>query len=204
MFQILRHYGIPNQIVQAIRVTYINSRSSVVVNGTATKEFDVKSGVLQGDTLAPLLFIIVLDYVMKNAVHDAAIEHNTHGFLTNHRVGTRSREVTPATYVNDLDFADDIALLENSQTACQNQLSSTSKRSNEVGLKINYEKTQIITNQPSSNTKITVDGQNIEIVENFKYLGSMMLSSESDFKTRENETNLAIKSSTNQTQSENI
>ena len=32
--------------------------------------------------------------------------------------------------------------------------------------------------------KVIIDGQNIEIVKNFKYLGSMMISSESDFKTR--------------------
>ena len=84
----------------------------------------------------------------------------------------------------DLDFADDIALLENTREACQSQLSTTSKRANEVSLQINEKKTQIMTNQPRENAKITLDGHDIEIVDNFKYLGSMMLSSESDFKVR--------------------
>ena len=154
-----------------------------MVNGELTEEFNVSTSVLQGGTLAPLLFIIVINYVMKNSVLDSAVEHNAHGFLTNHREGTRSRETKPATYVNDLDFADDIALLESSREACQAQLSTTSKRANEVGLEINYKKTEIMTNQPKD-IKITLNSYDIEYVDNFKYLGSMMLSTESDFHTR--------------------
>jgi hypothetical protein len=87
MFQILRHYGIPSEIVQAIRVIYANSKSKVIVDGKFSDEFQVITGVLQGDTLAPLLLIIVIDYVMKNAVSDAARERDNHGFLANEREG---------------------------------------------------------------------------------------------------------------------
>ena len=31
--------------------------------------FDIISGVLQGDTLAPFFFIIVLDYAMRQATY---------------------------------------------------------------------------------------------------------------------------------------
>ena len=183
MFQILRHYGIPFEIVQAIRVIYTNSKSKVIVDGKFSDEFPVTTGVLQGDTLAPLLFIIVIDYVMKNAVSDAARERDMHGFLANKREGTRHQETKPAACVNDLDFSDDIALLENNRTDCQAQLTITSKRANEVGLRINYKKTEIM-KTTGDDTKITVDGHEIEYVNNFKYLGSMMLSSESDFLVR--------------------
>ena len=77
---------------------------------------------------------------MKNAVRDAA--EDTHSFLTNLRVGTKSSPTTQETYVTDLDFADDIAFLENSKEACQAQLKTTSKRGNEDGLQINDRKTQ--------------------------------------------------------------
>ena len=40
-----------------------------------------------------------------------------------------------------------------------------------------------MTNQ-AKNTKIKLDGQSIEWVDNFRYLGSMMLSSETDLKVR--------------------
>ena len=88
-----------------------------------------------------------------------------------------------ATYINDTDFADDIALLENDREACQAQNTITSKREKEMSLIFNYKKTQIMTTI-KDNTQIVVDGHVIEYVSDFKYLGSMMLSSESDFIVR--------------------
>ena len=65
MFSILRHYGIPEKIVNAIKTIYKNSRSAVIVEGNISEEFEVTKGVLQGDILALFFFIIVLDYVIK-------------------------------------------------------------------------------------------------------------------------------------------
>jgi hypothetical protein len=58
-FSILHHYGIPNKIVSAIRVLYDNSTSIVYVDGQQSEEFNITTGVLQGDVLAPFLFIII-------------------------------------------------------------------------------------------------------------------------------------------------
>jgi len=65
MFKILRHYGIQTMIVNAIKAIYKNSRSAVIVEGNVSEEFDVTKGVLQGDTLAPFLFVITLDYARQ-------------------------------------------------------------------------------------------------------------------------------------------
>ena len=48
MFSVLRHYGIPETLVNAIRVLYTNSSSSVMVDGSISKPFSVTTGVLQG------------------------------------------------------------------------------------------------------------------------------------------------------------
>ena len=45
MFNILRHYGIPMKMVNAIQTIYNNSRSAVLVDGQPTEEFDVTTGV---------------------------------------------------------------------------------------------------------------------------------------------------------------
>ena len=50
MFSILRHYGIPEKVVNAIQAIYKYSRSAVIVEGNISEEFDVTTGVLQGDT----------------------------------------------------------------------------------------------------------------------------------------------------------
>jgi hypothetical protein len=58
MIAILRHYGIPEQIVAAIRVLYDESTSRVYVEGEFSEAFKITTGVLQGDVLAPFLFIL--------------------------------------------------------------------------------------------------------------------------------------------------
>ena len=65
MWNILRHYGIPEKIVNAIRCLYDNSTCKVWVDNQPSEPFLVTTGVLQVDTLAPFLFVIVLDYVLS-------------------------------------------------------------------------------------------------------------------------------------------
>ena len=73
MFIILLAYGIPPVIVSAISKLYTNTRADFEMNGTSTDLFDINKFVLQEDTLAPFLFIIVIDYVMRKSEHE-------HGF----------------------------------------------------------------------------------------------------------------------------
>ena len=63
-FSVLRHYGIPETVVNAIQVLYPNSSSSVMVDGSISKPFCVTTVVLQGDVLAPFIFIILVDYLL--------------------------------------------------------------------------------------------------------------------------------------------
>ena len=70
-----------------------------------TDYFDIVAGVLQGDTLAPYLFIICLDDVLRTSINK--IKEN--GFkLTKER----SRSYSAKT-ITDADYTDDIALLAN-------------------------------------------------------------------------------------------
>ena len=59
-------YGIPEAVVNAISFTR-NSKSAVMVDGNLSDPFEVTTGVLQGDVLAPFLFVVLVDYVLKKA-----------------------------------------------------------------------------------------------------------------------------------------
>ena len=59
MFKILHAYGNPEQLVNAIKDMYSNTEAKVLSPDGETKLFQVTSGVLQANTLAPYLFIIV-------------------------------------------------------------------------------------------------------------------------------------------------
>ena len=61
MEQILQAYGLPKETVAAITILYRNTKVKVWSPDGDTEYFDIVAGVLQGDTLAPYLFIICLD-----------------------------------------------------------------------------------------------------------------------------------------------
>ena len=59
---------------------------------------------MQGDTLAPFLFILVLDHAMTKAINGRELEL---GLTLQKRQSSRN----PGKAICDLDFADDIVLL---------------------------------------------------------------------------------------------
>ena len=68
MVKILKAYGIPPNLLRAIETMYAGTRAKVVTPDGNSEEFDILAGVMQGDTLAPFLFIIVLDYALRKAI----------------------------------------------------------------------------------------------------------------------------------------
>ena len=72
----------------------------------------------------------------------------------------------------DLNYADDIALLENTIKSAQDLLNRVEKACQDVGLFRNAPKTKYIHLNPSANTSlVSSDGSPIELVQDFKYLG---------------------------------
>ena len=67
MWRILRHYGKPDKIINMLKVQYQGFTCQVLHGGTMINPIEVKTGVRQGCLLSPLLFLIVLDWVSKNA-----------------------------------------------------------------------------------------------------------------------------------------
>ena len=66
MEQILEAYGIPNGIIKAIMLMYKNTQGFARSADGDAEIFDIIAGKLQGDTLALYLFIIALDYLLRN------------------------------------------------------------------------------------------------------------------------------------------
>ena len=174
MFKILRDYGIPESVTNAIKVLHTNTKSAVVVVEETTNFFDVLAGVLQGDVLAPFIFIVVVDWVMKNS------DMNHLGFTTKPRRSRRHLEEK----LGDLEFADDLSLLANNQKEAQEQLDTLSHTAKEVGLKINVGKTKFLAYNVPENTRIELDGNQLEKVNDFQYLGLYIGSTEKDIKGR--------------------
>ena len=126
MEQILLAYGLPEETIAAITILYRNTKVKVRSPDGDTEYFDIVAGVLQGDTLAPYLFIICLDYVLRTSIDN--IKEN--GFVLTKK---RSRRY-PAKTITD---ADDIAL------QAETLLHSLERAAADIGLHVNAHKTEL-------------------------------------------------------------
>ncbi|CAF0719650.1 unnamed protein product [Brachionus calyciflorus] len=86
--------------------------------------------------------------------------------------------------ISDLDFADDIAQLENDPKKAQDQLNSYSENAKKVGLLINVGKTVQTVFNIENSVPLVHDRHPISTVGDFKYLGSYIRSSEKDIDMR--------------------
>ena len=177
MIKVLEAYGIPERIVRAISTSYSNTRAKVYSPDGVTEEFNIVAGVLQGDTLAPYLFIIILDYALRKAINGREEEL---GFTITPRKSRRHNPIT----ITDLDFADDIALISNNAEQASKLLLSVEAECKKMGLCLNAKKTKAMSININNPALKTNEGHILEIVENFKYLGAWMLSSDIDIRTR--------------------
>ena len=177
MKDILLAYGIPQETVDAIMMLYQNTRAMVRSPDGDTDLFNITAGVLQGDTLAPYIFIICLDYVLRKA-----LDSNTELGFTLSKPRSRRH---PAVQITDADYADDIAVLTNRLIDATSLLHKIEDAASEVGLYINASKTEFIClNQDQSDGMKTGNGEKIKSVDDFKYLGSYIASTERDVNIR--------------------
>ena len=140
-----------------------------------TEYFDIVAGVLQGDTLAPYLFIICLDYVLRTSIDK--IKEN--GFELTKK---RSRRY-PATTITDADYADDIAILANTPDQAETLLHSLERAAASIGLYVNAHKTEYMCYNQTGDIS-TLEGTPLKLVDKFTYLGSSVESTEKDIETR--------------------
>ena len=94
MRQLMRHYGIQSKIVTIIETLYENFTVQIVHETSFTDPFHVKTGVKQGCLLSPTLFLLVIDWITRQTFNKP-----------------RGIQWTMTRRLEDLDFADDLALL---------------------------------------------------------------------------------------------
>ena len=175
MEQILQAYDLPKETVVAITILYRNTKVKVRSPDGNTEYFDIVAGVLQGDTLAPYLFIICLDYVLRTSIDK--IREN--GFKLTKK---RSRRY-PAKTITDADYADDITILANTPNQAETLLHSLERAATGISHHVNVHKTEYMCFNQTGDIS-TLNGTSLKLVDKFTYLESSVSSTENDIDTR--------------------
>ena len=105
-----------------------------------------------------MLFLITFDWVMRQTTSDKA----------------RGIQWTLFSHLEDLDFADDLALLSSRSDHLQVKTDRLDKFSSQTGLNINTMKTKVMSINSVNPTPITVKNKVLDPVEDFTYLGSLI------------------------------
>ena len=132
-------------------------------------------GQVQGDTLAPYIFIICLDYVLRTSL-DLIKDKG----LTLKKAKSRRY---PAQTITDADYADDLALLADTPAQAQLLLHCLERTARSIGLYVNSEKTEYMCFGQYGDIS-TLDNRPLKLVEHFTYLGSDISSTERDINKR--------------------
>ena len=103
LLKLLRHYGIPDNCISLLRNTYEDMARRVIRAGQLTDSFMVKTGVWQGWLLSPFICLLTIEWITKKTT-----ENRRNGIKWTHW-----------SQLEDLDFADDFALLSDSHQHMQ-------------------------------------------------------------------------------------
>jgi hypothetical protein len=164
---LLSFYGVPPVLIAAVMELYRDTQAFVQLRDCQTDAFTTTSGVLQGDTLAPFLFIIFIDYILRRALRE------DEGYVITRRRSSRH----PAAILAALAFADDIALACRSPEAAQRSLNRLCEEGDRVGLSVSAKKTEVLHIGFNDHPALTLpSGEVIADCQDFRYLGSLVAS----------------------------
>ena len=150
--------GIPDHLTCLLRNLYAGQEATFRIGHGTTDCFQIGKGVHQGCTLSPCLFNLHAEYIMRNAVLDEA--------QAGIKIAWRN--------INNLRYADDTNLMAESEDELE-PLMKVKEESEKVGLRLNIQKTKIMTSSPI--TLWQIDG---ETVTHFIFLGSK-ITADGDF-----------------------
>uniref|UniRef100_A0A8C6DVR0 Reverse transcriptase domain-containing protein n=1 Tax=Moschus moschiferus TaxID=68415 RepID=A0A8C6DVR0_MOSMO len=129
LWKILQEMGITDHLTCLLRNLYAGQEATVRTGHGTTDWFQIGKGVHQGCTLSACLFNLYAEYIMRNT----GLEETQAGI----QIAGRN--------LNNLRYADDTTLTVESEEELKSLLMKVKEGSEKVGLKLNIQKTNIMT-----------------------------------------------------------
>ncbi|MEL7177812.1 MAG: reverse transcriptase domain-containing protein [Pseudomonadota bacterium] len=180
MWNVLRIYGVGGQLLDGIKAFYKGANACVRIKGKLSDCFQIKRGVRQGCVMSPWLFNIYMDGVireMKARVMERGVE-----LIHEER----------AWHMTTSLFADDTVLLAGSERELQQVVEEFNRVCMRRKLKVNVGKSKVMVFERGKSEVIdfgrpyrigriqeeecyiTMNGERLEEVSEFKYLGTVL------------------------------
>ena len=125
VWKILKEMGIPDPLTCLLRSQYTGQEVTVRTGHGTTDWFQIGKGVLLGCILSPCLLNLYAEYIIRNTGSDE----------------TQAGIKITGRNINNLRYADDTTLMEESEEELKSLLKKVNEESEKVGLKLNIQKT---------------------------------------------------------------
>ena len=137
LWEILQEMGIPDRLTCLLRNLYAGQEATVRTRHGTTDWFQIRKGVHQACIVLPCLFNLYVEYIMRST----GLEETQAGI----KIATRN--------FNNLRYADDTTLMAESEEELKSLLMKVKEESENVGLKLNIQKTKIQVSDPITHGK---------------------------------------------------
>uniref|UniRef100_A0AC11DL55 Uncharacterized protein n=1 Tax=Ovis aries TaxID=9940 RepID=A0AC11DL55_SHEEP len=138
LWKIIQEMGIPDHLTCLLRNLHAGQETTVRTGHGTTDWFQIGKGVRQGCILSPCLFHFYAEYIRRNA----GLEETQGGI----KIARRN--------INNLRYADDTNLMAESDEELKSLLMKVKEESEEIGLKLDIQKTKIMASSPNSSWEI--------------------------------------------------
>jgi len=155
----LRRAGLPESFLQMVDAMLDARQYSVQDSGTDSELRAQLSGISQGCTLSPLLFIIAMTVLLHDAV----------GML-----GEGASAQYACGDLADLVYADDTLLIGINEDRVQEYLAAVYEAGRRYGMELHFGKFQLISTTTGNTSIVTPDGTSIEKQDSMEYLGASL------------------------------
>ena len=155
MIECLKDVGIDDKDLRFITYMYWNQNAAVRTKSGLSDNIKIKRGVRQGCILSPVLFNLYTDISFRSVQHLKGV-------------------VVGGVSITDSRYADDTALLAESEEELQETLKIVNNKVKELNMKMNAKKTKtmvITRKRVTPQINLQIDGHAIEQVSHFIYLG---------------------------------
>ena len=144
-----------------LRNRYAGQEATVRTGHGTTDWFQMGKGVCQGGILSPCFFNLYAEYIRQNAGRDEA--------QAGIKIARRN--------INNLRYTDDTILMGESEEELKSLLMNIKEESENVGLKLNIQKTKIMASSPITSWQI--DRETMETMTDF-ILGGSKIAADGD------------------------